>query len=500
MANNDRVYEYFEAGTYVFSAERIYSVVENDDYDIHVRLQAVNRSGVNSAFVELPYDGDRVRDVVIRTTEDCRFEIVWMASYYDEYSTETSGSLRIEGMQLQKGTKSTSHQDYVKHLTDALAGTTDIAGGLVMTNLIMLKNEQGQVKAGMSGLTDDNPNGEFGDGEFSEGVSFFSGGTYQHALIQAKGLFSQLERLLPILLTKTGIHSKIGPFEVISNTAVAVKNNNGTIIIDSNSGISMLDANGYVRLEIIPQEINDSDISGYKSPIQFNDLQTYEVETSSPTDSNVHIQLGVVSGSGLPSTGNYKVKVTSYKTFIRPYWIKETRGRGGRGIRRETGIFSDDISFIYQIYLKNQESGTTYPLCQQQITTITNGYLEITADSETIINNLPAGVYYVNLVFIASSQKFLEYSGHYYEIYSRPGMEIIALDDVETTGKVTLGTNGMLISAGNSTFILAKTVKNNNSLDVRMLGLPNAMEVGSSPVGQMYLDGNTNAIKIKTTQ
>lgn len=144
--------------------------------------------------------------------------------------------IALVDVMLQKGTKATAYQPYIEHITNALKGTTESAGGLVATSLIMLKNEDGEVIAGMSGLTDDNPNGESGDGTHSEGVAMWGGGSYLKALQQAQGLISSLYDLLPILLTKTGIGSRIGCLRIISSTQIAIDGTDGSqILIDGGS-------------------------------------------------------------------------------------------------------------------------------------------------------------------------------------------------------------------------------------------------------------------------
>lgn len=153
-------------------------------------------------------------------------------------SPDSSNYYRIAlvDVMLQKGTKATAYQPYIEHITNALKGTTESAGGLVATSLIMLKNEDGEVIAGMSGLTDDNPNGESGDGTHSEGVAMWGGGSYLKALQQAQGLISSLYDLLPILLTKTGIGSRIGCLRIISSTQIAIDGTDGSqILIDGGS-------------------------------------------------------------------------------------------------------------------------------------------------------------------------------------------------------------------------------------------------------------------------
>ena len=139
----------------------------------------------------------------------------------------------FKGIMLQEGERATGYQAATKHLTDAIEnGSTEVAGGLVMTNVLMLKNEQGNVTAGMSGLvgTADNP----------ENVLMWGGGTYENALNALKGLLK-----LPVLLTKTGYGSNIGCFKVMEDNQTIRVESNGMDIMISTKPIQEIVASYY---------------------------------------------------------------------------------------------------------------------------------------------------------------------------------------------------------------------------------------------------------------
>ncbi len=124
--------------------------------------------------------------------------------------------------------------DYLKA---ALQGSTDVAGGLLMTNVLMLKNEKNKVTAGMSGLT--------GTSTDPEKVLLWGGGTYAEALKAIQGL-----AYLPVLLTKVGAGSNIGCLKVMSdNKTIMVTGANDTmnVVITSETSdyISKNIYNGY---------------------------------------------------------------------------------------------------------------------------------------------------------------------------------------------------------------------------------------------------------------
>ena len=103
---------------------------------------------------------------------------------------------------------------------NSIEASTELSEGVIATGLIELKNKFGVTTAGISGKDD--------IGDDSYGVGVWLGGTYQDALDQAaKNLHSttSLLSVLPVLLTKQGIGSKIGCIEVLSSNQVAIYNN-----------------------------------------------------------------------------------------------------------------------------------------------------------------------------------------------------------------------------------------------------------------------------------
>lgn len=126
----------------------------------------------------------------------------------------------FKGIMLQEGERATGYQAATKHLTDAIEnGSTEVVGGLVVTNVIMLKDEKGNVVAGMSGVV--------GTTTDPENVLMWGGGNYAQALEALKGLLK-----LPVLLTKTGYGSNIGCFKVMEdNESILVEAEDNKIII-----------------------------------------------------------------------------------------------------------------------------------------------------------------------------------------------------------------------------------------------------------------------------
>ncbi len=139
----------------------------------------------------------------------------------------------FKGIMLQDGERATGYQAATKHLTDAIEnGSTEVAGGLVMTNVLMLKDEKGNVTAGMSGVV--------GTTNDPENVLMWGGGNYTQALNALKGLLK-----LPVLLTKTGYGSNIGCFKVMEDNQTIRVESNGMDIIISTKPIQEIVASYY---------------------------------------------------------------------------------------------------------------------------------------------------------------------------------------------------------------------------------------------------------------
>ena len=143
-----------------------------------------------------------------------------------------SGTWNLKGIRvLTLTTQSVSALDYLKAaLTD---GSTEIAGGLTMTNVLMLKNLQGAVTAGMSGLTK-LPS----DSSKSENVLMWGGGTYEDAYNAAESAdYYKKGTTTPIttLLKKDGT-GKIGCFRITDKSAYVDNYGSRTIITTQTIG------------------------------------------------------------------------------------------------------------------------------------------------------------------------------------------------------------------------------------------------------------------------
>ena len=148
----------------------------------------------------------------------------------------------LDYVMVQEGSLATSFQPYVQHLVNAIKGSTEISGGLLMTNVLSLKNESNEVVAGMSGMSDN--------------VLMWGGGSYQDAVeaVESEDYTNNAGKPITSLLKKDG-QGKLGVFR-INKDQVKVVTPNGNVIIDDTDGLGCYIANqGIPVVQITPNEL-----------------------------------------------------------------------------------------------------------------------------------------------------------------------------------------------------------------------------------------------------
>jgi hypothetical protein len=130
--------------------------------------------------------------------------------YAGVFGATAGKTITIENIMLQYGPFSTPWKPCLNNLTTALQGTTEIDGGLILSNLIALRNALGTITAGISGVDED--------------ITLWGGATYAEAVTASEG-----GAKIPVLLTKAGDGSNIGCLEVVDEDTVKI--NNGEFIV-----------------------------------------------------------------------------------------------------------------------------------------------------------------------------------------------------------------------------------------------------------------------------
>lgn len=154
----------------------------------------------------------------------------WGFIIYPAKLGETAGvSTRFTNLALYEGSHSPDfYKEYIKHITDALHGTTEVSGGMVMTNVIMLKGTDGLTRSGLSGLEDDNVL-IWADDDANKG-------SYANALAQSKKSAENIgNNDITTLLKKDGT-GKIGVFRISKDKVIVDVPEQGKVIIDASTG------------------------------------------------------------------------------------------------------------------------------------------------------------------------------------------------------------------------------------------------------------------------
>lgn len=150
---------------------------------------------------------------------------------------------KIYNIQVTEGTKThdtwiTAEEDKDNIVNKVLTEcTTETTGGLVASTLLYLKDIEGVVNTGLSGLNDIEVDDSGNTTNY--GVTLWSGGDYYRALEASKVNASRAEKL-PVLITKEGNGSTFGPFKVLDSDTVEVNNGDySKISIDVNEDVEL---------------------------------------------------------------------------------------------------------------------------------------------------------------------------------------------------------------------------------------------------------------------
>lgn len=244
----------------------------------------------------------------------------------------------LEGETYEAKTKAEA-LDYLKA---AIAnGSTEVAGGLLMTNVLMLRDLANKVTAGLSGLTKYKPSGS--STTLEDLVLLWGGATYDEAFYAARNA-GYLKKAggdpITTLLKKDGT-GKIGIFKISDTQAVIDVPNQGKVIIDAstaNGGIFIKDSGGIDRVVISPlsldsfglasthdlgtaiilkniNENHDEDLSGTVSYSKsFTAGKSGTLESSFSVITDISASVSIERGKGYPSaTSGYNSLTVSIK-------------------------------------------------------------------------------------------------------------------------------------------------------------------------------------------
>ena len=406
------------------------------------------------------------------------------------------------GLKLAEGNKyvgyeaSQEEKEAIMTLQDAMKGSTDIIGGLVLTNLIELKNQDGKVTAGLNGLDtvkykdtskSDNPNGA--------NLMLWGGGTIDEALGAISGT-----QTLPVILTREGKGSNIGCLVVEDeNGKVRVKTKNGgSVLIDAEGGISVYDGQGDNEVEKI--RILDENIDA--SYVTFDRILALNGGSVS------NIAMTSAAGQVIAS---YSFKVNSDKNdlllqfnslniqvSISGEWKSKSSSTTASSVR-----FSHSIVFeIYDVDRKNIYKQLVYNIAQNASLNVSGGTTSnptVTGSCSIIASgsqdyearDLPVGNYQFRIVYtnpLILPAGALIVNGQYgvQGTISLSVNNTIYAEYTERPPITILGNNGLIVRSNYTTFAYIEVGE--KQLDMRLRGLPTSKPSVSN---RLYNDSGT---------
>lgn len=447
-------------------------------------------------------DGNRLKTIVVKSantlnpdsTEDniittnvgndlyCKFKVdepCYLAIVPNIQNTHGAYyKMYLANVMLQRGNKTTSFQPYVEHITSALKGTTDITGGLVMTNVLMLRNENNVVTAGMSGLqgSKDNP----------ENVLLWGGSTYGEAVNAAKADNdfhvgeNKTGGQITSLIKKDGT-GKIGCFHIINDNTIAVKSSDGNSEIFISAGGSAQDTNIVIKQNDTVKVVVSGDVIDRNSvsAIELTGNYSSGEKITSPTQTLVVENLNLQEGTGA-WTAHFeadKIQVLFYQGVYSG--IRRVRGYVdiylcGKKIL-STGLWtSNDLS--------SSSTGNTFgfagDITRFSTTNSSQQTLEVRIRQMEVYRDGEWGSDYRDQLLLSSVRFCTKLSDSTYEDRK------ITLSNVSSSDIVQVGRNGVQVSHANGGFI--QMLNDNNDLYVRMVGLPTTIPDGDDKDGMIY--------------
>ena len=353
-----------------------------------------------------------------------------------------------------------SKAEALDYLKAAIAdGDTDVVGGLLLTNVLMLRDMDKNVTAGMSGLTTYKPEGS--STTLEDLVLLWGGGTYDEAFYAARNAdYKKSANGDPIttLIKKDGT-GKIGIFKISDTQAIIDVPNQGKVVIDAstaNGGIFIKDKNGMSKIIITPKpissfkpqgqtSINESDtLSDASSGEKYN----YTSDTFNiPTSQNEIVISGYLSASALFSYGG---TTTGYASF--------------------------------SVVLEKVGSSTTYSILSGKTNTVTiptggTASASIEKSYSVTKKNIPAGTYRIKVTIteqsgsnksISISRNEWSVKGYYYPAY---------------IPKTVIGADGIVVAQNGGRFFMVDN--SGSSQKIYAKGL--ATTKGTSGSGELYV-------------
>ncbi len=363
-----------------------------------------------------------------------------------------------------------SELDYLK---EALQGTTEIDGGLVLTNVIQLKNAAGTVTGGMNGLNDSRKN-----------VFLWGGGTLAQALAEnvitlirrdGSGFFAGKK-----MQWGTDGSFKVGIFEVTDDSVI--------INANDNSGRQIVITNRSLSEAIALQQTINSSIT--RKSVDYFNKQSYTASSSIQSDKSVSISVGgMYSISEITDLIEYNTEVSVIGVDEAGYDID-----GDVSSRVEVESITSKVQFIQsgsvlkEISLASITNKETYVECAggYNSTKSNSGFGTVDFGGTTL--SLKAGTLTVRVI--------VQYTAYLYKdnYTSQPDSVSTNYLNVQINANgftlkgidrcTVIGNDGVAVIVNSDSHFYV--YNSGNNLDVRMKGLPTSK---SNISGQIWKSG-----------
>lgn len=410
--------------------------------------------------------------------------------YAQGYAIDGAISVAIWHIKLEEGNKPTawsesendvnnriSELDYLK---EALQGTTEIDGGLVLTNVIQLKNAAGTVTGGMNGLNDSRKN-----------VFLWGGGTLAQALAEnvitlirrdGSGFFAGKK-----MQWGTDGSFKVGIFEVTDDSVIINANDNsGRQIVITNRSLSEAIA--------LQQTINSTTT---QKTVDYYNKQTYNTSSSIQSDKSVSISVGgMYSISEITDLIEYNTEVSVIGVDEAGYDID-----GDVSSSVEIDSITSKVQFIQsgsvlkEISLASITNKETYVECAggYNSTKSNSGFGTVDFGGTTL--SLKAGTLTVRIIVQYTVRLYKDNYTTQPDNVSTNHFNIrINANDFTLKGidrSTVIGNDGVAVIVNSDTHFYI--YNSGSNLDVRMNGLPTSQPTVS---GRLWNSGGT--LKIRT--
>ena len=316
----------------------------------------------------------------------------WGFIIYPAKAGETGGiSTRFTNLALYEGSHSPDfYKEYIKHITDALHGTTEVSGGMVMTNVIMLKGTDGQTRAGMSGLEDDNVL-LWADADANKG-------SYANALAQSKKNATEIGKDDITTLFKKDGTAKLGVFS-IDNQKARVKVYSGSSVtgiidIDAASGMKIYQGGSATDDNLKICVVNDN-ISNY-APIQ--------PTSASGSNGTLHVWTSLQDDFGKNKIMEFTLEQAGNVNFTNLYIATKNNSMYVSATRHGSILNGVTVSTKYNIVIVNSSGTRVYTSPQKSYSATTGSTApNLSASFHPISLNLAAGKYKVYLLFTTAT-------------------------------------------------------------------------------------------------